>query len=209
MRAREKATGVLAETARRVVLTHGHRRARLCPREVVLMEPDETLQRGTTEQATPAPPVSGPPAAEVGRRRLTIFRVLAALPVLVFFVAEFNLLAPWVFVLNNEDNPEQHRWFYVVSGSADIFMFVTFLGLIIRPRLTALAAWIVISLAIVLVAIVSLQPTFLIFVLVVAGPAAIAYPYWRDLRGWRSWWRGARPQLMALATAACLARYQP
>jgi hypothetical protein len=56
----------------------------------------------------------------------------------------------------------------------------------------------------VLLAIVSLQPAFLIFVLVVAGPAAIAYPYWRDLRGWRTWWDGARPQLLALAAACCL-----
>jgi hypothetical protein len=176
------------------------------------MEPDEIVHGRATDQGVPAPPepsppageAPSPPAAEVSRRRLTIFRVLAAIPVVVFFVAELNLLAPWVFVLNNEDNPEPHKWFYVVSGSADIFMLVTFLGLIVRPRLVALAAWIVISLAIVLVAIVSLQPAFLIFVLVVAGPAAIAYPYWRDLRSWRTWWRGARPQLVALAAAACL-----
>jgi len=152
-----------------------------------------------TAGATPLDP------GHVSRRRITVFRILAAIPVLVFFVAEFNLLAPWVFVLSNEDNPEPNRWFYVVSGCADIFMLATFVGLIIKPRLSALAAWIVISLAIVLVTIVSLQPAFLIFVLVVAGPAAVAYPYWRDLRGWTTWWRGARPQLLALAAAACLA----
>ena len=169
------------------------------------MEPDESDQGRTTEQTTPGPPEPSPPiTAQVSRRRVTIFRVLAAIPVLVFLVAESNLLAPWVVVLNNEDNAEPNKWFYVVSGCADAFMLVTFAGLILRPRLVALAAWIVVSLAIVLVAIVSLQPAFLIFVLIVVGPAAIAYPYWRDLRGWRTWWRGARPQLLALATACCL-----
>jgi len=168
------------------------------------MEPDQTVH-GPAEQAVPPDPDPGPPPGrQVSRRRLTVFRVLAVIPALVFLVAESNLLAPWVFVLSNEDNPEPNKWFYVVSGSADIFMLVTFVGLIIKPRLVALAAWIVVSLGIVLVAIVSLQPAFLIFVLVVAGPAAIAYPYWRDLRGWTRWWDGARPQLLALAAAACL-----
>ena len=122
----------------------------LSARDVVLMESDKTVQGRSSEQPKPTPPEPVPPVMpEASRRRVTIFRVLAVIPVLVFLVAEANLLAPWVFLLDTEDNPEPNKWFHVVSGAADIFMLVIFVCLIIRPRLPALAAWIAVSLTIV------------------------------------------------------------
>ncbi len=81
---------------------------------------------------------------------------------------------------------------------------MSFVGLIVRPRLTALAATIVMSVAVVLLTIVPFQPTFLV-VLVLVLPALIAYPYWGDLRRWRTWWMGARGPLLTLAGAVCVA----
>src|SRR4051812_40955263 len=103
------------------------------------MGSDETVQGPSSAQ--PTPPQPNPPVTEdASRRRVMIFRVLAVIPVLVFLVAEANLLAPWVFLLDTEDDPEPNKWFHVVSGGADIFMLVIFVALIIRPRLPALAA---------------------------------------------------------------------
>ena len=145
-----------------------------------------------------APQKSG--AAPPRNRRLLAFRLLAVLPIILFTVNATNLLAPWTFVLNpSDDLPEPHRWFFVVSAAADLLLLAAFAGLIVRPRWTVLAAWIPVSLAIVLVAIVPLQPSFLLFVLVIVGPATVAYPYWSDLRGWRRWWDGVRPELLAFA----------
>jgi hypothetical protein len=57
---------------------------------------------------------------------------------------------------------------------------------------------------VVIVTIVPLQPEFLILLVIVIAPAVLAYPYWRDLRGWRSWWAGARRPLLGFAAAVCL-----
>ena len=143
------------------------------------------------------PPDSGAPPRN---RRLLTFRLLALLPILLFTVNATNLLAPWTFILDpSDDLPEPHRWFFVVSAAADLLLLSCFAGLIVRPRWTVLAAWIPVSFAIVLVTIVPLQPWFLLFVLAIAGPATVAYPYWSDLRGWRQWWEGVRPELLAFA----------
>jgi hypothetical protein len=148
-------------------------------------------------------PSGGAPARN---RRLLAFRILAVLPILLFAVNATNLLAPWTFVLDpSDDLPEPHRWFFVVSAAADLLLLASFAGLIVRPRWTVLAAWIPISFAIVLVTIVPLQPWFLLFVLVIAGPATLAYPYWGDLRGWRRWWDGVRPELLAFAAVVAAA----
>jgi hypothetical protein len=151
-----------------------------------------------------------PDALETGKaprnRRLLVFRILAVLPIILFAVNATNLLAPWTFVLDPTDkHPEPHRWFFVVSAAADLLLMATFVGLVVRPRLTVLAAWIPVSFAIVLVAIVPLQPEFLILVAIVIAPAVIAYPYWSDLRTWRSWWDGVRPELMAFAAVVAVA----
>src|SRR3954453_11991041 len=131
--------------------------------EVVRMDP-----------TTVAPGVEHEPS----HRRLTVFRVLAVLPIILFLVNGTNLLAPWTFVLNPDDaHPEPHRWFFTVSAAADLLLMASFIGLIVRPRLTGLAAWGLVSLVIVLVAIVPLQPEFLFLVGVLVLPATIAYPY--------------------------------
>lgn len=150
-------------------------------------------------------PTATKPAGAPGRRRLTLFRVLAALPVLLFLVAAVNLLAPWVFVLPvDEPHPASHRWFFAVAAAADVLGLVSFAGLILRPRLTALAATIAAILGVVLVTIVPLQPDFFVLLGIVIAPAVLAYPYWRDLRTWRTWWSRAHRPLLAFAGAACL-----
>src|SRR3954468_15955778 len=112
-------------------------------------------------------------------KRLLAFRILAALPIILFAVNATNLLAPWTFILTPDDKlPEPHRWFFVVSAAADLLLMASFVGLVVKPRLTVLAAWIPVSLVIVLVTIVPLQPEFLILVGIVVLPATIAYPYW-------------------------------
>src|SRR3954447_13634633 len=139
-------------------------------------------------------------------KRLLAFRILAALPIILFSVNATNLLAPWTFILTPDDKlAEPHRWFFVVSAAADLLLMASFIGLVVKPRLTVLAAWIPVSLVIVLVTIVPLQPEFLILVAIVVLPATIAYPYWRDLRAWRDWWDGVRPELMAFAAVVAAA----
>ncbi|MGZ4591589.1 MAG: hypothetical protein ACXV4A_13880 [Actinomycetes bacterium] len=154
---------------------------------------------------SPPPAPAGPaPDREPGRRRLIAFRVLAMLPVLIFLVNGTNLLAPWVFVLSaDEAHPEAHRWFFTVSAAADLFGLVSFAGLVLRPRLTALAGTIAMSLVVVMITIVPLQPEFLILLAFIV-PAVLAYPYWRDLRGWRTWWVGVRRPLLGFAATVCV-----
>lgn len=89
----------------------------------------------------------------------------------------------------------------MVSAAADLFGLVSFAGLILRPRMTVFAATIAMSLVVVMVTIVPLQPAFLILLAIVIAPAVLTYPYWRDLRGW---WSGARRPLLAFAVAVCL-----
>jgi hypothetical protein len=145
------------------------------------------------------------PARAPASRRLLAFRVLAAVPVLLFLISGTDLLAPWVFVLTpTEPDPDAHRWFFAVAAAADLFALVSFAGLAVRPRLTSLAATIAMSLVVVMVTIVPLQPSFLIL-LAFLVPAVVAYPYWRDLRGWRQWWAGARRPLVAFAATVCVA----
>ena len=174
--------------------------------------PDVTPARATgASTGTPASmtPVSAAtliePAGVPGRRRLVLFRMLAALPVLLFLIAAVNLLAPWVFVLPvDEPHPASHRWFFAVAAAADVLGLVSFAGLILRPRLTALAATIAVTLSVVMVTIVPLQPDFFVLLGIVIAPAVLAYPYWRDLRAWRTWWSGARRPLLVFAVAVCL-----
>src|SRR3954471_22259190 len=140
------------------------------------------------------------------RRRVTVFRVLALLPVILFSVNALNLLAPWTFVIESSDDfADAHRWFITTSAAADLLGLAAFVGLIVRPRLPALAAWIPLGSAIVAVFIVPLQPEFLILVAILIGPAAIAYPYWSDLRHWRGWWAGVRAPLLTFAWAVAAA----
>ncbi len=152
----------------------------------------------------PAAPIEKRREPTPSRRRLTAFRVLAVLPILLFLVNGTNLLAPWAFVITpDEANPEPHRWFFAVSAAADLFLLVSFAGLVLRPRLTALAATVAMSLAVVAVTIVPLQPEFL-FLLAFIVPAVVAYPYWRDLRDLRGWWSGAWRPLLAFGLAVGL-----
>ncbi len=84
------------------------------------MEPTDPLGSESTDRPTePSFPSTSTDRRHLGdaepTRRLTMFRVLAAVPALFFLVAQANALAPWVFVLpTDEPHPELHRWFFVV-----------------------------------------------------------------------------------------------
>src|SRR3954451_18938483 len=94
---------------------------------------------GAPSAGTPPPQhLDERPARAPASRRLLAFRVLAAVPVLIFLVNGTNLLAPWMFVLTpTGPDPDAHRWFSAVSAAADLFGLVSFAGLAVRPRLTA------------------------------------------------------------------------
>ena len=151
--------------------------------------------------------VVNPPSA-AHRVRVIIFRVVAALAGLFFVVAVALMAsAPWMLLQPDQDvRTELNRWFLTVAGSVDAITAGVLLALAQQPRRTLLVVELVGAVIVAGAIILPFQPSFAAILAIVVVPL-IAYPYWRDLRTFPSWWTGvSRPVLIlaALAGAALL-----
>ena len=139
------------------------------------------------------------------RIRSIVFRVLALLAGLFFLVAVvLSAPAPWLLLKPSDPHAAENRWFLTVAGSVDAIAVVVFFALVQRPRrvllLVEMAAAVVIAAAIILPIALSFAA-----ILAVAIVPLLVYPYWRDARGFASWWAGAPRALLLLATLAGIA----
>jgi hypothetical protein len=147
----------------------------------------------------------GGPMTRRSRIRLILFRVVAALAGLFFLVAVVLAVpAPWVLLQPEDPNAAQNRWFLTVAGSVDAIAVVVFFALVQRPRRTLL--FVEMSAAAVIAAAIIL-PFGLLFaaILAVAVVPLAVYPYWRDARGFSSWWAGVPRAPLVLAGLAGVA----
>src|SRR4051794_23747307 len=136
--------------------------------------------------------------------RLIIFRVVAALAGLFFVVAVVLMAsAPWVLLQPDQDvNTELNRWFLTVAGSVDAITAGVLLALAQQPRRTLLVVELAGAVIVAGAIILPFQPSFAA-ILAIAVVPLIAYPYWRDVRAFPSWWKGAsRAPLLLPALAA-------
>ena len=126
--------------------------------------------------------------------------MLATLGGLFFIVAVVLMAsAPWVLAQPNElDRTPQNRWFLTVAGSVDAIAAGVLLALAHRPRRTLLAVEFAVAVIVAGAIILPFQPTFAVILAVGVVPL-LAYPYWRDVRTFRSWWAGVPRLLLILA----------
>jgi hypothetical protein len=140
--------------------------------------------------------------------RVIIFRVVAALAGLFFVVAVVLMAsAPWVLLQPDQDvRTELNRWFLTVAGSVDAITAGVLLALAQQPRRTLLVVELVGAVIVAGAIILPFQPSFAAILAIGVVPL-IAYPYWRDVRTFPSWWAGTSRALLifaALAGAALL-----
>ena len=152
-------------------------------------------------------PVAKPPGTP-HRVRVIIFRVLAALAGLFFVVAVVLMAsAPWVLLQPDQDvRTELNRWFLTVAGNVDAITAGVLLALAQQPRRTLLVVELVGAVVVAGAIILPIQPSFAAILAIGVVPL-IAYPYWRDVRTFPSWWAGMSRALLifaALAGAALL-----
>jgi hypothetical protein len=134
------------------------------------------------------------------RRRIVVFRVIAAVTGLIFLVPVLNALAPWTILLDTGDaRPELDRWFITVSGAEDMIQAVTLLALAWRPRQPLLAFYLLVAVSVAAVVNLPFVPSFVV-ILALVVPALATYPYWSELRELRHWWE--RPQQSLLLIGA-------
>jgi hypothetical protein len=158
-----------------------------------------------TPRSEPSP-LTRQPVAATGhpaprRGRVLTFRVVAALAGAFFlFAAVSNAAAPWTLLLPGDDrHADLNRWFFAVSGAADLILACCLLALVYRPKLTLLVVDAVLAVMIAAVILLPLQPAFAFYLPIVVLPL-IAYPYWRDVRDVSRWWTGVNPVLLALTS---------
>ena len=139
------------------------------------------------------------------RWRVVLYRVLATVVGLLFlFAGVTNAAAPWALLLpGSEPHPELHRWFFAVAGAVDLILAVGLLALAYRPRLTLIVVYHLVGVVIAAAINLPFAPTFLVILAIGALPL-VAYPYWRDLRGFRRWWAGSDRVLLTLAAVAAV-----
>lgn len=147
------------------------------------------------------------PATDSGphRVRVIIFWVVATVAGLFFVVAVVLMAsAPWVLLQPDQEvRTELNRWFLTVAGSVDAITAGVLLALAQRPPRTLL---IVELTGVVIVAgaiILPFQPTFAAILAIGVVPL-IAYPYWREVRTFPSWWAGVSWSVLILAVLAAL-----
>jgi hypothetical protein len=146
------------------------------------------------------------PRGTVRRVRVIIFRVVATLAGLFFVVAVVLMAsAPWVLLQPDQDvRTELNRWFLTVAGSVDAITAGVLLALALQPRRTLLVVELAGAVIVAGAIILPFQPTFAAILAIGVIPL-IAYPYWRDVRIFPSWWAGVSRPLLILATLAGLA----
>jgi hypothetical protein len=137
---------------------------------------------------------------------VVVFRVVATLAGLFFIVAVVLMAsAPWVLLQPNDlDRTEMNRWFLTVAGSVDAITAGVLLALAHRPGRTLLAAELAGAVIIAGAIILPFQPSFAAILAVGVVPL-LAYPYWRDMGTFRSWWVGVSRALVVLAVLAGVA----
>jgi hypothetical protein len=135
--------------------------------------------------------------------RVIIFRVLATLAGLFFVVAVVLMAsAPWVLLQPDQAvQTDLNRWFLTVAGSVDAITAGALLALAQQPRRTLLVVELAGAVIVAGVIIVPFQPSFAAILAVGVVPL-IAYPYWRDVRAFLSWWAGVSRALLILAALA-------
>ena len=143
------------------------------------------------------------PAGTAHRVRVIIFRMVAALAGLFFVVAVVLMAsAPWVLLQPDQvTRTELNRWFLTVAGSVDAIAAGVLLALALRPRRTLLivehAGAAIVAGAIIL----PFQPSFAAILAIGVVPL-IAYPYWREVRTFPSWWTGVSRAVLIVAALA-------
>ena len=153
----------------------------------------------TRSSKTPATNLRG-----TGHRvRVIIFRVVATLAGLFFVVAVVLMAsAPWVLLQPDQDvNTELNRWFLTVAGSVDAITAGVLLVLALQPRRTLLVVELAGAVVVAGAIILPFQPSFAAILAVGVIPL-IAYPYWRDVRMFPSWWAGVSRPILVLAVLA-------
>ncbi len=105
---------------------------------------------------------------------------------------------------DQEPRTELNRWFLTVAGSVDVLAAGVLLALAHRPDRTLLivehAGAAIVAGAIIL----PFEPTFAPIPAIGVAPL-IAYPYWREVRTFPSWWAGVSRPLLILAGLAAAA----
>ena len=134
--------------------------------------------------------------------------MVAALAGLFFVVAVVLMAsAPWVLLQPDQEvRTELNRWFLTVAGSVDAITAGVLLALAQQPRRTLLVVELVGAVIVAGAIILPFQPSFAAILAIGVVPL-IAYPYWRDVRTFPSWWAGTSLALLifaALAGAALL-----
>src|SRR3954449_8568215 len=150
-------------------------------------------------------PVAKPHGA-AHRVRVIIFRVVAALAGLFFVVAVVLMAsAPWVLLQPDQEvRTELNRWFLTVAGSVDAITAGVLLALAQQPRRTLLVVELVGAVIVAGAIILPFQPSFAAILAVGVVPL-IAYPYWREVRTFPSWWTGLSWSVLILAVLAGVA----
>jgi hypothetical protein len=132
-----------------------------------------------------------------------IFRVVATLAGLFFVLAVVLMAsAPWALLQPDQDvNTELNRWFLTVAGSVDAITAGVLVALAYRPRRTLLVVELAGAVIVAGAIILPFQPTFAAILAIGVIPL-LAYPYWRDVRMFPSWWAGLSRALLILAALA-------
>jgi hypothetical protein len=118
-----------------------------------------------------------------------IFRVVAVLAGLFFVVAVVLMAsAPWVLLQpDQQTRTELNRWFLTVAGSVDAIAAGALLTLALQPRRTLLIVEHAMAAIVAGAILLPFQPSFAAILAVGVVPL-LAYPHWRDVRLFSSWW---------------------
>jgi hypothetical protein len=132
-----------------------------------------------------------------------IFRVVAVLACLFFVVAVVLMAsAPWVLLQpDQQTRTELNRWFLTVAGSVDAIAAGVLLTLALQPRRTLLIVEHAMAAIVAGAIILPFQPSFAAILAIGVVPL-LAYPYWREVRLFRSWWVGMSRGLLIMAVLA-------
>jgi hypothetical protein len=143
------------------------------------------------------------PQGTAHRVRVIIFRVVATLAGLFFVVAVVLMAsAPWVLLQPDQDvRTELNRWFLTVAGSVDAITAGVLLALAQQPRRTLLVVELTAAVIVAGAIILPFQPSFAAILAVGVVPL-LAYPYWRDVRAFPSWWADVSRGFLVLAVLA-------
>ena len=105
----------------------------------------------------------------------------------------------WVlWQLDQVARTELNRWFLTVAGSVDAIAAGVLLALALQPRRTLLIVEHAMAAIVAGLIILPFQPSFAAILAIGVVPL-IAYPYWREVRTFPSWWTGAARAVLILA----------